>query len=84
MLFSTLFQMDQEFKNVKRSVNETIGTLNKVNSSLQGFKSQVHKNYTSIHSVLSHFVNVNSLKACQRKRKEGREILLFLFVNLSF
>ena len=51
MLFSFLFQMDQGFKNVKRSVNETNGTLNKLNSSLQGFKSQVHEDYTSIHSV---------------------------------
>ena len=54
MLFSSLFQMDQEFKNVKRIINDTNGTLNKLNSSLQGFKSRVHKNYTSIHSVLPH------------------------------
>ena len=35
--------MDQEFKNVKGSVNETNGTLNNLKSSLQGFKSQVHE-----------------------------------------
>ena len=59
MLFSSLFQMDQEFKNVKRSANETNGTLNKLTLSLQGFKSQVHEireNYTSVYTVLRHII----------------------------
>ena len=43
LTFFFLFQIDQEFKNVRQSVNESNGILSKLMSSLQGLKLKVHR-----------------------------------------